>query len=79
MFECLFWNGNIESYLLSKWIALFLYQMAWVEAVEVAVAIMASEVICLAASILDGPNGLEMINNNKVVEAEIEAPAAITG
>jgi len=49
-----------------------------VEAVEVAVAIMASEVICPAASILDGPNGLEMINNSKVVEAEIEAPAAIT-
>lgn len=48
------------------------------EVVEVVVAIMASEVICLAASILDGPNGLEMINNNKVVEAEIEAPAAIT-
>ena len=53
--------------------------MAWVEAVEVAVAIMASEVICPAASILDGLNGLEMINNNKLAEAEIEAPAAITG
>ena len=51
--------------------------MAWVEAVEV--VIMASEVICPAASILDGPSGQEMINSNKVVEAEIEVPAAITG
>ena len=53
--------------------------MVWVEAVEVVVVIMASEVICPAASILDGPNGLEMINNSKVAEAEIEAPAATTG
>lgn len=50
--------------------------MAWVEAVEV--VIMASEVIYPAASILDGLKGHEMINSNKVVEAEIEVPAAIT-